>query len=224
MRARLSTLIALFAIAALAVPAGATPLPGEPGFEPTLRTEQTFFHCASAVKVQNVDAIQGNTPSWDTTAPTTSFTAGGGCGFYDNILSGTAVAGPTNSAIWTGTFDGNLDSIEVELHRLLAGAGGSVTFPALVMTLTVDGSVVYDGDVEGFMWLPSSTGASESATMTFTDLGYLTEHGDGTQTREITLQVDSYNEAQTAWVFDASEVPAGLTFNPATTTFPKVKV
>ena len=38
------------------------------------------------------------------------------------------------------------------------------------------------------------------------------------------MQVDSYNEAQTAWVFDASEVPAGLTFNPATATFPTVKV
>ncbi|WP_108667369.1 hypothetical protein [Euzebya rosea] len=223
MRARLTTIIALFAIAALALPASATPQPGEPGFEPTLRTEQTYFHCASPVKVQNVDAIQGNTPSWDTTAPTTSFTAGGGCGFYDNILSGTALNGPTNSAIWTGTFTGNLDSIGVELHRLLAGAGGSVTFPALVMTLTVDGNVLYDGDVDGFMWIESSTGASESATMTFTDLGFLTEHGDGTIERTITLQVDSYNEAQTAWVFDASEVPAGLTFNPEDATFPTVK-
>lgn len=222
MNRRHGLVLVILLIAALAAPATALTSDGE--IEPTLRTEETFFHCASDNKLQNVDAAQGNYPSWDTNAPAASFTTGEGCGFYDNLLAGTVGGHPFASAIWTGTFTGNLDSITVELHRLLAGAGGSVTFPALVVTLTVNGQVLHDGDVTGLAWTASSSGASESTVWSFTDLGFLVEDGDGTIERTVTLRIDSYNEAQTAWVFDASEVPAGLTFNPETPSSPQTPV
>ncbi len=215
------TVIAAIALllAVVAVPAGA-----QTTIEPTLRTEQVFFHCDSPNKLANVDAVvNGQSPSWDTTAPSTSFTAGGGCGFYDNLLSGTGPTGqPTASAIWSGTFTGNLDTVAVELHRLLGGAGGSVTAPQLVAILTIDGTVVFDGDITPFFTV-SDTGASESTTFSFPGLKYVTEDGDGEKERTVTLQIDSYNEAQTAWVFDASEVPAGLTFNPEDRVKPEFK-
>lgn len=204
-----SVLVLILLVAAMAVPSTAVAEHGD--IHPTLRTEQVYFHCASANKLAGVDAALGDVASWDTTAPDTSFTAGAGCGYYDNVLSGgTGVF----SATWTGTFTGNLDAIDVELHRLIAGAGGSVTAPQLVAILTIDGKEVYNGDINIDPFLASSTGASESAIFSFSKLGYLAEDGDGEKTRSITLTIDSYNEAQNAWVFDAEEVPAGLVFNP----------
>ncbi len=176
--------------------------------EPTLRTEANWFHCAGDTKVQNLNANEGNLPSWDTDEPAGSFTSGEGCGYYENLLSGNDLV----DATWSGSFAGNLDSFTVEVHRLIPQAG--VTFPnRFVLTIAVDGSVLYDDDIN-LSFVESSTGASESALFSVTGLDYLEEDGDGTIERSVTITLASYNETQSIWVFDATEIPAGITFNP----------
>ena len=213
MRPRIASLTAFLVLLALAAPAAADHVE----FHPTLRTEQDFFHCIDPVKVQNLYAAQGQYPGWDTTAPDQSVTDGAGCGFYDNLGAGPfGTPGPPFDAIWQGTFAGNLDKITVELHRLLPdGRGGTLLNTNIPVVLTVDGTILYDGDVP-MTFTASATGASERMRFSFTGLGLLTEDGDGTRQRTIRLEVSGYNETQAAWVFDTTEVPAGMTFNPET--------
>ena len=190
-------------VLAVAVPAGAD----HGGIHPTARTEQTYFHCAGPVKVQNVYAVQGNLPSWDTTAPAQSAQQGAGCGYYENIFSGN----PAVTAAWEGTFTGNLNALTVELHRLLPTQGATTT--DVIAIVTVDGTEVFNGDVT-LQPVESDTGASTVSKFSLRNLKYMTEDGDGTTERSIEISIDSYNEQQSAWVWDTTEVPSGITFNP----------
>jgi hypothetical protein len=205
------------ALAAAALLTAAAPVAASTAPEPpTLRTEKVFFHCSGGAnnKLQNAEVAQGRTPGWDTKAPTTSFTAGGGCGHYDNILSSTAADRPTDAS-WKGTFTGNLDRLTLELHRLLPAQGA--TLPnRITLDVQVDGVSEFSGPVN-FTPTTSSTGASQSAFVTLDKIGLAKEPGNGVKQREVRVYVASFNETQSAWVFDATEVPAGIEFNPAAT-------
>ncbi len=208
------TALAAAALLAVAVPTVPALAQADDPTAPTLRTEQVYFHCIAPVKVQNVYALQGQVPGWDTTAPTGSVTGGAGCGFYDNILSSSAQDRPFDAS-WAGTFTGNLDRLTLELHRLLPTSGA--TMPnRLVLEVQVDGVPYYAGDVN-VTPAASATGASQVAHVTLDDLRLNKEAGDGTKQREVRVYVASYNESQAAWVFDSTEVPAGIMFNPAET-------
>src|SRR3712207_5001119 len=100
-----------------------------------------------------------------------------------------------------------------ELHRL--GDTVGATAPDLLsVALTVDGNVLYDGDVTATREL-SSTGASHKLTFGFRNIPLASEEGDGVAVHDVHIVVGSYNETQSAWVFDTTEVPAGVTFKPA---------
>lgn len=208
-------LVAVLMLLAVAMPASADHI----GIHPTVRNERVFFHCADAVKLQNAAFAQGNVPGWNRTAPTQSVQAGAGCGYYEN--AGGAYLGPNRTTLdseWEGTFTGNVDSITVELHNIhvsAARAGGP--FLARV-TLLIDGKEVFNGPETGDLRItpvPSATRLSEKMTFTLTKIGLLTEDGDGEQVRRFRLVMRSLSEEQSAWVWDTTEVPAGLTFNPA---------
>lgn len=190
---------------AIAVPAAAD----HGDIHPTARTEQTYFHCVGPVKVQNVPAAQGTLPSWDTNAPTQSVQDGAGCGYYENILSGGDPAVFTSE--WEGTFTGNLNAVTVELHRLLPMSGA--TSNKIVGIVTVDGLEVFNGDID-LQPVESETGASNMSKFSLRNLKFMTEDGDGTTERTVRITVDSYNDQQSAWVWDTTEVPSGITFNP----------
>jgi hypothetical protein len=199
-------------VLAFAGPVGAT----HGGPHPTFRTEQTYFHCAGETKVQNLSYTQGQIPSWNTTPPPGSVQAGHGCGYYDPLVNNVANGDQTVAldAVWRGTFSGNLRDLTVELHRLLPAQGA--TFPnRLVVVLTIDDEERINNNNVVITPAASSTGASQSAKITITDLGYAIEDGDGTQQRTVTMGIKSFNETQSIWVFDTTEVPAGITFNPA---------
>ena len=185
---------------------------------PTLRTERTWFHCAGTAKVQNAEYAQRNVPSWTTAAPTQSVQQGAGCGYYEN--AGGGYLGPnetTLDSIWEGNFTGNLDSITVELHNIHASAARTGGTFKLRANLLVDGVDVLDPDAPQIevVPVPSSTKLSEMLRFTVTGIGMRTEEGDGQRVRRIRLIVRSLSEEQSAWVWDTTEVPAGLTFNPA---------
>ena len=209
---RRSVALVVTALLAAATPAVASTDPAAP----TLRTEKVFFHCSGGAnnKLQNTEVAQGRIPTWNTTAPTTSFTAGGGCGHYDNILSSSAATRPTD-AQWAGTFTGNLDRLTLELHRLLPTSGASLP-NRITLEVLVDGVSEFTGPVN-FTTTASSSGAWHSTFITLDKIGLAKEPGDGTKARTVQVNVASFNETQSAWVFDASEVPAGIEFNPAAT-------
>ena len=207
MRRAIPAALTAVLLLALAGPVAAT----HGGPHPTFRTEQTYFHCVGTTKVQNVSNLEGLIPSWNTTPPAGSVQAGHGCGYYDNVLNNSTAP---SDAMWEGKFSGNLRSLTVELHRLLPAHGA--TFPNRVrVILDVDGENLLNNDNVVITPTASSTGASQSAKITITGLPFAIEDGDGTQQRTVRLTIRSFNETQSIWVFDTTEVPAGITFNPA---------
>lgn len=196
--------------------AHADPLPS------TFRSERVYFHCGPT-KVANVHMLQGVASSWDPTAPTQSMQAGAGCGAVDvPVAAGTATVNPYDGA-WSGTFTGNVKSLTVEAHMIYVGAaraGGDVGFQA---RLAIDGmEVIPEGDSRVVRVTPvkSSTGASDMIRFTISGLEHFTEleQGDGTTERTFTLTLHSYFVDQNplvTWVFDATDAPSGITFNPA---------
>lgn len=202
MRAFSRCVLAIGVLLAVAAPANAVP---------TLRSEQVFFHCGTGPKVQNVSVAQGVVPTWDTKVPAQSVQDGGGCGQYDNLLSG-GMNGNAD-AKWAGTFTGNLDTLNIQLYRM--GDTVGATMPdTLVVTLTIDGEVRYEGDVAANHTVNNS-GATHEMSLGFRNVNLKAEEGDGQTQHTIELMVASYNETQSMWVYDTTEVPAGITFNPA---------
>lgn len=209
---------ARFAICLLVLLLGAVPAAGEVQIDPTLRTERVYFHCVGPVKAQNVALGQGTIPSWSVEAPTQSVQQGAGCGYYENAVGGYAGANRTTlDAVWAGTFDGNVDSVTVELHNIAVAASRATGPFKLRANLFIDGVDVIDPDAPQIEIapVPSDTHVSEELSFTVTGLGLLDEDGDGSQTRQFELVIRSLSEEQSAWVWDTTEVPAGLTFNPA---------
>lgn len=226
MRHRLT--IALTAVLAL----GAVAVEGEE-YVPVLETERVYAHCGDTQKVSNVE---GGTPFvMDATPPAASFTAGAGCGTADVVLS--PVEEDTGELLeLTGTHTGNLDTLTLELHMIDAGiVRASQTSPVQPPALPdpapglafdeiyADVQLFIDGSEAGWVGearLPaerSETGASVRLRMTITDIGLLAEDEAGEHTVTVRIKTaDYYNGDSGGWVLDATEVPTGIEFNPAT--------
>lgn len=232
MRSAVRVTLALCLAALAAGPAAAT----HGGIHPTLRTERTYFTCVGDTKVQNVSMLNGQTPGWDTSAPTQSVQAGAGCGTADSALTNTSTVNNGHDGAWAGTFTGNLRDLTIEAHMIDLGASRTDdVFPALI-TLIIDGETWVERTTALDVTLVrSSTGASGMAKFSITGLGkitevkdsagnvidvktqgLITEDGNGTAEHEITLGIRAYADYPTAWVWDTTEVPSGITFNPAT--------
>lgn len=178
------------------------------------RTERAYFHCTGTNKVQNVEAAE---PSWNTTAPAQSVQSGAGCGHYSNLvtLGGT----PADDAAWAGTFTGNLDSMTVELYNIHASSDRAAANMRLSVLVEVDGHIAYTHPVASAVTAPrtaTSTGAADKIVFSLKGIGLAVEEGVGTAVHQVRVVVGEYNETQSAWVWDTTEVPAGITFNPAT--------
>ncbi|HEV3475239.1 MAG TPA: hypothetical protein VG602_07730 [Actinomycetota bacterium] len=203
--------LALLALTTVVLGALAVPASGQTAEVPTFRTERAYFKCAEGPKLQNVAVLQGTIPTWNTTPPAGSFTAGNGCGFYENLANASGL-----NLEFKGTFTGNLDNLTVELHDIYASTGRPNHQILMRAVLTIDDEPVVESALMNFPTTASSTGISEKIAFTFTELNFDEELGDGTQVHNIHLVARGGTETQSLFVWDASEVPAGLTFNPAT--------
>lgn len=233
------SLIPLVVVAALPTPA----LASHGGIHPTFRSENVYFHCTDPTKVQNVNyQLGGGSPSWNTSAPTQSYTQGGGCGTLDTFLY---LADPESiyDASFKGTFTGNLRNMTVRLHNLLLGRIRTTETTQLAIRLLIDGNEYipsaagqpYGSQVDVLPVL-SSTGLSELLEFSITGLGsatevkdaqgnvidvkttgLATEDGDGTTEHEVVLTVTPfYTPYNNAFVWDATEIASGISFNPPT--------
>ena len=202
-----------------------TALPANAEIVPTLRSEQVYFHCSGDTKLANVtNADSGAVPSWDTTAPTGSVTQGAGCGWADPSPVRNTQSEGLSDGVWKGFFNGNLDSLTVQAHAIGVGPGRSGANQTVRVTLFVDGESVFGTDASGnasrrevvMKPVVSSSQASALFEFTITGLGLLTEDGEGMSEREIAVTLASGSEPLQGWVYDTTEVPSGITFNPAT--------
>lgn len=169
-------------------------------------TTKYFFQCAGS---QPTTKVQTTVASWNTTAPTGSYTAGNGCGFVDT-LAASEPASPPSDAVFEGTHTGPVSSITLDLHELLlsnidAQLGGQL----VGIGLEIDGNPVATTDTALTVPLiASSTGASNLMRVTFTNIKVkdAAEH-----TYRVIVQ--KYNTAA-LWVWGASEIASGVEFNP----------
>jgi hypothetical protein len=215
------------ALAALMFGNGANAI-GEP---PTFAQQRVYFHCNGTTKAGNINyAAQSTMPGWNTTAPAASVTSGAGCGTADpGVVGAGAESQNLHDAAWQGTFTGNIQAITVEAHTIYVGsARGGVTNFGLAPKLFVDGSEVsLSAAFLTMRPVPSATAASEKVLFSISGLNIvddadgdgIADPGPGTTEHTVTLQLAGYYFNSTllnAWVYDTTEVPAGITFNPAT--------
>jgi hypothetical protein len=228
---KLLTLTATAAIAVSLAPAGAETVPA-----PRYKAERTYVHCGVAPKAAVVDVVQGNLPTWDTTAPTSSVQQGAGCGTLDSPYSqfGGGASDRTDEAfdmVWEGTFTGNLDSIVVRAHAIWMGPGKvaeqaqAAARAGLGAYLSIDGETMPLPVAVSPKVIPSSTGASSEFVFTFDDLGLADpvtdadadgiadDEGTTERTIRLTLNPAGPDNPAMLWVWDTTEVPSGLHFN-----------
>lgn len=211
-----SFLLAVAAILAVALPASAQTV-----FVPTYTETPVYLHCNGPTKLSQANYLASTaarTIGWDGTKPTTSYTAGAGCGTVDSFLVGAAPMNPVYDLALSGTYTGNLRDMTVRLWGI--DTSGSRATDAW----TVRGYVAIDGRqrvpftevIKGTM-IPSSTGIARAVEFSVTHLGLSTE-ADSTREHSVEITVASIfldSSGLITWVYDAAEIDSGIVFNPA---------
>ena len=194
------------------------PAAAEDVWTPNLVSQQVWFACGES-KVENAE---DNVATWDTEAPTASVTTGAGCGTVDLPFMQTA-PGNLYDATWSGYFTGNLDTLNVELHNIYVGPGRGTGNLNATIRLFVDGTPLFDelGKEVTLKPVRSTTGLSEVVKFSITNIGFVSEaeniehdvslvmHGGATLNRGPTA-----TDTLSGWVWDTTEAPSGMTFNP----------
>jgi len=198
-------LVAVVTVSGLVVPAASGAV--------RLKSSRVYFTCVQNVPPQNIPATLGRYPTWTTKKPNASFRAGGGCGHLEGMASTGALRNSLD-AVFVGRYKGPLDSITVELHNIYVGSGRASGEMTVEVRLEVDKREVLltDGDpgVEVTVEpVRSSTGLSEMIRFTITGIGALQN-----KNHTVALNIGSTSEQQSIWVWNAVEIPSGLTFNP----------
>lgn len=178
--------------------------------------------------------VSGTVPT-ALTAPDTSFTAGAGCGTYEEpLFVGGQPGNPFYDLTIEGFVEGNLDTLYVELHDIYVGpqrAGGDVT---LDVRVEVDGTSLFgtseleliNGDIAqtpSIISVPitpevSSTGVSEALRFSVAGLQDMFPGvaGDGAGTFHSVRVTVSVPPGGHVIVWDATEIPSGFYVNQGT--------
>jgi hypothetical protein len=210
-----------------------TALPASAEDVPEIGPLTTYFHCAGTVRAQNALTAQAP-PSWNTTAPTLSVQDNAGCTTADpGSRTGTNQEN-VYDGVFKGSFTGNLDSLTLRLYDIGVGAARTGAAQELAIRVSVDGKSMFGTYLppespldavsprkevpvsKTLTVTPKSTnsGATNYLELTVTGLGFVSELGTGIAEREILVTVNSLSEAGSAWAFDTTEVPGGISFNP----------
>ena len=124
----------------------------------------------------------------------------------------------------------NLDRVTIELHNIYVGparSSGPLTFNVRLLVDDVARLGGANGKEVSVTPVRSATGASERVRFTITGLNLLTEADDmdhhfllsvsGGAVAASPVVFPSARDTFSGWVYDTTEVPAGLTFNPVMT-------
>ncbi|MFT5564867.1 MAG: hypothetical protein ACI970_001603 [Myxococcota bacterium] len=188
-------------------------------------TQGVFFHESSA-KLGNVADPAG----WDENEPASSVQTGGGAMTLSSAvaLGDTAEGYPTQEAVFVGVFDGCIDMIAVDLFSFDAtnrsGTAGTAT-PAnhnFGLSIIVDGYEVFSGGPLEATTTLGNEGFGPNLNRFALDLGSAIESFAGYYEdiaidgeHDIELRIGSWyaNTGHSAYLWDSTEVPSGITFN-----------
>jgi hypothetical protein len=187
--------------------------------------KDTWIHQATT-KFGNAPAYgipNGGTeyPSWNTTAPATSVQGGAGGGYLALAAysQNTSRPDPKGAVTFRGTYTGNLDNIAATLYLFSPVRQADAT-QAVWMRLTIDNTTIYQTGAAADR-TPLSPGGDVvlKTQFAFVDLYKAMEAaglatGDAaSHTIELVIsQWFSVND-NALYVYDTTEVPAGLVFN-----------
>lgn len=198
-------------------------------------TVAAYIQCTEAVggKVQALSPFVSAVAPLGPDRPETSFTAGAGCGTYENSPATGATQDNIHDFVFGGRVKANIDSLAVELHDIYAGPERGSGAIELGVRVSIGGKSPFGtetielatGPIEVPRMVrvqaaatPSSTGLSETFQFTITGLAdAIGTVAPGTITgpnREIKISIDGPTGAH-VFVWGASEVPAGVLLNPA---------
>lgn len=193
------------------------------GDEYVLCEVQTWFHAADA-KVQNASYVNEDAvplPSWDENPPAGSVSGGNGGGFAASA-QGDTTSGRLH-ATFEGTFTGELDVLDVDLH-LLYGLFAVYRPDDIQMTVYVDEFPVFSGTGIAVRTTADTANTPVTFKQEFALVGIrdsLKSYGlptDGEHTVRIEVRPHFLDSGNWAYVFDTTEVPSGILFNPETIT------
>jgi hypothetical protein len=227
---RLARPLALVVLVVLIAAPVAKAAPGP--LDPKFKRSSVFFHCDQTLT--NLDVAAGDpVPYWNASYPAASVTEGAGCGTLDPYTpqSMEPQANPFDG-VWSGTYTGNFDSITLHVHLMASTtqALSVAAVPSLAIKLTVDGERVFDSSATPVEVIGTSAnlGITELYEVSIKDLGIIEPNEDvdgdgvgdnpfGVVDHEITLSLDGRAPGVNSlgmWVFDTTEVPSGIDFNP----------
>jgi hypothetical protein len=204
MRALTRMAFALPMVVALAAPATA-----QTTYVPVYNTEATYVHCGADKATVNEHV----TYNWNTTAPTTSFTANGGCGSLD------AHSQDGDGVTYTGKHTGNLDRLTVHAWVIDCCLTHAGVFSEVYTNVSVliDGNEVVSSQEAHIVPIPSETNISRLLEFSVTGIGLKTEADNKEHEVTVNLETSSILDGDAvAWVLDATEVKSGVTFSPTT--------
>ena len=182
--------------------------------------QDVWLHQAQT-KAGNAAAVgQGTYPSWNTTKPTASVQSGAGGG-YANLAAVNQNAGRADgrsAATFQGTFTGPLDNLAATLYVFNPGRQAGPD-QAVWMQLKVDNQVLYQSGAADRTPLVSAGNAVFKTDFAFENvyakLQELGVAGDASTVHNVELMISGWFSANdnSIYVYDTSEVPAGLVFN-----------
>ena len=200
-------------LAAFVVPSPAT---AEDPFFPHLFNTPTFLVCEGTTQLAQANvAIDGTEAiTWDESAPTRSVLQPAGCASAEPGATGDRAPEPLVDLPMAGTFTGNLDAMTVSLYS-------ADTTPRIGPSQQLLVDVVIDGvtRVTDEPVLVSRVGTATTMghyEFSIRGVGLLSEL-DSTTSHTVEVVVSTrYIDTGTlnGWVWDTTEFPTGITFNP----------
>lgn len=237
---RISVLISLLALAAGALAFG--PVAVDPDAEEscalirgadttddssddvTACRQDVWFHGAG-LPADNLDNAQGTFAAWDTTPPAASVTEGAGNGVLANstLHQQSSPFDERESFVAAGTFDGAIEDLVVELYLFTPGTNvDDPQNPVVRGDYSVDAQLSVDGFAvktlaDHVVTLEPAGDAVQRITFAFRGLSDTIELvGDLEATHDVEVRVHGTAIVSDAAiiVYDTTEVPAGMVFNP----------
>jgi hypothetical protein len=221
MTSLLRRLVLVLAVLLVAVPVAAEEPVAEEPVAPVFLRSEAWFH-GTSTPVTNIDAGNGEVPTWDGTKPT----GPAGSAYAGNQLS-FATSGvdhqPGDHFTVSGPVTGELDTMAVTLYALLPGQPALPCGMDLAFDLRIDDEeILYQPQLGAStgMTVEQVSGPLYKVKFVFTRLHEaMTTYGIPTGPEvEHTVFLNAMNFyvcQEAVWLFDGAEVPSGAIFNAA---------
>ncbi len=186
--------------------------------------QDVWFH-ANGTQVDNLDNAQGSYAVWDTTPPAASVTSGAGNGVLANSALHQQVEpfDDRGAFVAAGTFDGAIDDVIVELYLFTPGTNiDDTSAPVVRGDYSVDAELTVDGFAvatlaDQVVTLEDAGDAVQRITFAFRDVSTIMAMVgslDGAHEVEVRVHDLAIISDAAVMVYDTTEVPAGMVFNP----------